>query len=216
MPSPTHHATKLFTSFFFDGIVTFLMLNFTHIRRILGFIILVIAAATLAMIIHYFIDNSGKGGKPLSRPLSADITMQTIHFSESLQNKKKWELFAQSGIHDKSNEKTSLEDIRFIVERDTKNGPVTVTAKHGNYLHKLKIINLSGNVIVRTDDGMTFETTQISYDSEKQAFSSKNRIKLTDSALTVEGVGMDLLVGKQQSIVRDQVEATVYPGKRKK
>ena len=63
---------------------------------------------------------------------------------------------------------------------------------------------------------MAFETPRLNYDSARQMFSTKSRIKLTDAALTVEGVGMDLWVDRQQSIVRKQVEATVYPGKRKK
>ena len=38
----------------------------------------------------------------------------------------------------RAKEETSLEDVRFIVERDGNNGPVTVTAKHGEYLHTAK------------------------------------------------------------------------------
>jgi len=192
------------------------MLKFTYFRRILGSVILVAAVATLVFIVRYFIDNAGEGKKSLSRSLSPDISMKTIHFTESHQNGKKWELFAQSGVYEKSTEKTSLEDIRFIVERDPKNGPVTVTAKHGAYLHSAKTVQLSGNVLAKTDDGMAFETPRLNYDSARQMFSTKSRIKLTDAALTVEGVGMDLWVDRQQSIVRKQVEATVYPGKRKK
>lgn len=192
------------------------MLKSTYIRRILGFVILVAAVATLVVIIRYFIDNSRKDKKSLSRSLSTDLSMKTIHFTESSQNGKQWELFAQSGVYDKSKEKTSLEEIRFIVERGPKNGPVTVTAKQGNYLHSAKTVQLSGNVLAKTDDGMAFETPRINYDSARQTFSTKDKIKLTDAALTVEGVGMDLLVDKQQSIIRNQVEATVYPGKRKK
>lgn len=216
VPSTAHSATKPFTGFFFSGIVTQLMLKSNYFRRILGFVILVAAVATLVLIVRYFIDNARKDKKSLSRTFSSDITMKTIHFTESHQNGKKWELFAQNGVYDKLKEKTSLEDIRFIVERDSKNGPVTVTAKHGTYLHSAKIVQLSGNVLAKTVDGLAFETPRLDYDSAKQMFSTKDRIKLSDEALTVEGVGMDLWVDRQQSIVRNQVEATVYPGKRNK
>ena len=75
-------------------------------------------------------------------------------------------------------------------------------------------VDLEGNVLAKTKNGMTFETSQINYDSEKKRFTTKEKIRLTDAALTVEGTGMDLSVNSQQAIVKSQVEATVYPGKR--
>ncbi|NVN98734.1 MAG: LPS export ABC transporter periplasmic protein LptC [Geobacteraceae bacterium] len=182
-------------------------------RRILGFIILLAIAATAVVVIRYFIDNTRKERKNLQKSVSAEISMKTLHFTENQESLKKWELFAQSGTHDKPAEKTSLEDIRFIVERDEKSGPVTVTSKNGVYLHLPKSVELSGNVLAKTKDGMTFETTEITYNSSKQTFSTKERVKLTDAALIVEGIGMDLFVDKQQAIVKKQVEATIYPGK---
>jgi len=185
-----------------------------YFRRILGFVILLAALATIAVIIRYFINNAKNDNKNSSKSVSSDITMETIHFTESHQNRKDWELFAHSGIHDKPKEKTSLADVRFIVERDIKNGPVTVTAKQGVYLHTPKTIHLSGNVLAKTENGMTFETTQINYDSAKKTFMTKEKVRLTDAALSVDGVGMDLFVDRQQAIVKSRVEATVYPGKR--
>jgi len=192
------------------------MLKSTDFRRILGLVILVAAVATLVFIIRYFMDSAGKDKKSLSRSFSTDLSMKTIHFTESNQNGKKWQLFARSGIYEKSEAKTSLENIRFIVEREPKNGPVTVTAEHGAYLHSAKTVQLSGNVLAKTDDGMTFETPRLNYDSTRQIFRTNDRIKLTDAALTVEGVGMELSVDRQQSVIRNQVEATLYPGKRKR
>jgi len=185
-----------------------------YFRRILGFVIILATLATIGVISRYFIDNAKKDNHNLSKTASTDIAMKTIHYTENQQNRKSWELFAQSGIYDKPNEKTSLEDIRFIVEQDSNKGPVTVTAKNGVYLHTAKTVHLRGNVLARTENGMTFETTQIDYDSAKKRFTTKEKIKLTDAALTVEGVGMDLSVDRQQAIVKSKVDATVYPGKR--
>ncbi len=185
-----------------------------YLKRILGFSVLFAALATIAVLIRFFTENAGKDKLPSSNSQSTDISMNTIHFTESHENKKKWELFAKSGINVKANEVTSLEDIRFIVARDGNNGPVTVTAKHGEYLHTLKTVHLEGNVLAKTENDMTFETSQINYDSAKKRFTTKERIRLTDAALTVEGIGMDLSVDSQQAIVKSQVDAIVYPGKR--
>lgn len=185
-----------------------------YFRRILGLVILVAALATVVVIARYFIDSSRKDSKTVSSSFPADISMKTIHFTESQQNRKKWELFARSGSYDKQKETTSLEDVRFIVERDRKNGPLTVTARHGKYLHTPKTVHLDGDVRAVTEKGMTFETPQLSYDSSRQLFTTRERVRLTDEALTVEGTGMELSVDRQQAVVKNRVEATVYPGKR--
>ena len=169
--------------------------------------------ATIGMVIRYFINNAQKAKKKLSNSQSTEISMKTIYFTENHQNSKKWELFARSGIHDKAKDLTTLEDIRFIVERDTKDGPVTVTAQHGWYLHKTRNVHLEGNVLAKTANGMTFSTAQIDYDSAGKVFTTKEKVRLTDAALSVEGVGMELYSDRQQAIIKSRVDATVYPGK---
>ena len=185
-----------------------------YLKRILGFSVLLAAIATTAVVIRYFTENTRKDKLPLSNSQSTDISMKTIYFTESRENIKEWELYARSGIHDKAKEVTSLEDIRFIVATDGNYGPVTVTARHGECLHTPKTVHLEGNVLAKTESGMTFETSQINYDSAKKRFTTRERIRLTDAALTVEGIGMDLSVDSQQAIVKSQVDAVVYPGKR--
>lgn len=192
------------------------MVKSLNFRQILGLLILIAILVTAGVIIRYFVHNSKKDTKNVAQSASADITMKSIHFTESEQNRKKWELFAGSGIYDKPAEKTSLEDIRFIVERTNKS-PVTVTAKNGEYLHTAKTVHLRGNVLAKTEEnGLTFETSQIQYDSATKSFTTKEKIRLTEEALSVEGAGMDLFVERQQAFVKSQVEAVVYPAKRTK
>jgi LPS export ABC transporter protein LptC len=187
-----------------------------YFKRILGFTIIFSAIVTSVVVVRYFTGNAQKDTNTRSDPQSTDISMKTIYFTESHQNRKKWELFAQSGIHDKANELTSLKDIRFIVERDPKNGPITVTARSGQYRHKTKTVHLEGDVLAKTANGMTFTTAKIEYDSAEKVFTTQERIRLTDAALTVEGVGMDVYNDRQQAIVKSRVEAVIYPGKRVK
>jgi len=187
-----------------------------YLKRILGFSVLFAVIATTAMVIRYFTENSRKDKPPPSNSQATDISMKTIYFTESQKNKKKWELFAQSGIHDKVNEVTSLKDVRFIVARDGNDGPVTITAQHGNYQHKSKIVHLEGNVLAKTENGMAFQTSQIDYNSAKRVFITKEKVSLTDATLTVVGVGMNMSVDSQQAIVKSQVEATIRPVRRLK
>ena len=187
-----------------------------YLKRILGFSVLFAALATTVMVIRYFAVNVRKDKLPISNSQSTEISMKTIYFTESHENKKKWELFAQSGTHDKAKEVTSLEDVRFIVARDGDIGPVTITAQHGNYSHKSKTVQLEGNVLAKTKNGMVFQTSQLDYNSAKRVFITKEKVSLNDASLTVEGVGMELSVDSQKAIVKSQVEATIRPVRRMK
>jgi LPS export ABC transporter protein LptC len=135
VPTLAQACKNTFTGLFFDVIVCQLMPKSLSFRRILGFVILLAALTTSAVIINYFVNTAKQETKNLSKSISTDITMKTIHLTENQQNIKKWELFAQSGIHDKNKQKTNLEEVRFIVERRN-SSPVTVTARHGQYEHQ--------------------------------------------------------------------------------
>lgn len=192
------------------------MRNSLYFRRILGCTLTVAIVATVAVVVHYFTGATQKDENQVSGSQSTDSSMKTIYFTESHQNRKKWELFAQSGIHDKASELTSLKDVRFVVERDPKNGPITVSAQSGQYQHKTKTVRLEGDVLAKTANGMAFTTSQIDYNSVSKLFTTNGKIRLTDAALTVEGVGMEIYSDRQQAIIKSRVDATIYPGKRLK
>ena len=185
-------------------------------RRLLGGILLAAVAALAVIIVIYFINSSRRESRPVGRSPAVDLALKSIHFTESAASVRKWELFAASGEYNKATDKTALTDIRFVVERDGKGGPVTVTSRHGEYVHASKNVNLQGDVIARTEDGTTFETPKVMYNSTSRVLSGNERVKLVDAALSVEGIGFDLNVDRRETRVHSNVTATIYPGKRKR
>lgn len=183
-------------------------------RRLLGFIILVAVAALVVVVVRYFVSGERRESRPAVRSLAVDVALKKIHFTESDAATRKWELFAVSGEYDKSADKTSLQDIRFVIEREGKGGPVTVTARQGEYVHTSKNVSLHGDVVARTEDGTSFSTPRVSYSAASRVLSSKERVKLADAALVVEGTGFDLAVDSREAWVHSNVTATIYPGKR--
>lgn len=192
------------------------MPNSLFIRRLLG-IVLVTAVALLAVaVVRYFINSPVRENSSTGRPEAVDVTLKSIHFTESDASARKCQLFAESGEYDKAADMTSLKDIRFVIERDGKGGPVTLTARHGEYAHASKNVNLQGNVLARTEEGTSFETPAVMYDSRSRILSGRERVKLDDAALTVEGTGFDFEVDSRAARVHSNVIATIYPGKRKR
>jgi LPS export ABC transporter protein LptC len=192
------------------------MLSSLFLRRLLGGILLAAVAALAVAIVIYFIRSSLRESKSVERSPAVELALKSIHFTESDASVRKYELFAASGEYDKVTDTTSLTDIRFVVERGVKDGPVTVTSRHGEYFHASKNVNLQGDVIARTKDGTTFETSKVMYNSTSRVLSGNDRVKLVDAALTVDGIGFDLKVDSRETRVHSDVTATIYPGKRKR
>lgn len=191
------------------------MPNSLLFRRLLGGILIVALIAVVAVTVRFFIESSRKDKQSTSFQFGADIGLKTIHFTESDAGRKKWELFAESGEYDKAAEKSTLSGIRFIVENDRK-GPVTVTAKQGEYFHPSRNLVLKGGVKARTEDGASFETPGLSYNSKTRIFSTRERVTFVDKGLRVEGIGMDFTIDGFAAKIHSGVSATLYPGMIKK
>jgi LPS export ABC transporter protein LptC len=204
--------TNRFTHIPENGIVRAdFMANSLFVRRLLGLFVLLGALALLVVVFRYF--NRSNHKKQVTLPAaSVDLALKNLHFTESGDGQQVWELFAAEGDYNRAADLSTLKDLRFIVLK-AKNGPVTVTARRGEYLHAAKKVTLIDDVVARGKDGMTFATTRITYDTGRRTFATVAPVRLTDGRLTVEGVGMDLDVDKQQAHVRGQVSTTILPGK---
>ncbi len=189
------------------------MLNSLLLRRLLGGILVVALLAVVAVTVSFFVENTRREKQPSPRHPAADVGLKAIHFTESDADRKKWELFAESGEYDKAAEKTTLATIRFIVESDQK-GPVTVSAQHGEYFHASRILILKGNVVAKTEDGALFESNGVTYSTKNRIFSTKEHVRYVDKGLAVEGTGMDFTIEGFRATIHSKVSATLYPGKR--
>jgi LPS export ABC transporter protein LptC len=191
------------------------MPNSLLLRRLLGGILIAALLVIVAVTARFFIESSRRDKQPSFRQPVTDIALKAIHFTESDAGRKKWELFAESGVYDKASEKSTLSGIRFIVDSDQK-GPVTVTARHGEYFHLSRNLILRGGVTARAEDGAFFESPGLSYSSKTRVFSTKERVTFVDKGLKVEGTGMEFSIDGFAAKIQSRVSATLYPGMREK
>lgn len=188
------------------------MFNSLFVRRLLGLFVLLGAIALLVVVFRFFSRN-GQHKKQVTTPAaSVDLALKSLHFTESDSGQKLWELFAASGDYDRTIDLSTLKDLRFILFKSGI-GPVTVTARRGEYLHTARKVTLIDDVVAKGENGITFDTPRITYDTERRMFTTAAPVRLVDGRLSVEGVGMDLDVESQKTHIQRQVSATIYPGK---
>lgn len=192
------------------------MVNSRYVRRLLGLFVLLGVSALLLVVFRYF-SRSSQHQKHVAAPAaSVDLALKSLHFTESVSGRKAWELYASHGDYSRAADLSTLKDIRFVVLRSGKAGPVTVTAKRGEYLHSTRVVTLMEDVVARGEDGLSFDTSRISYDTDGRIFRTSAPVRFADGRLAVEGVGMELDTVTQKVRIQRQVVATIYPGKNDK
>jgi lipopolysaccharide export system protein LptC len=72
------------------------------------------------------------------------------------------------------------------------------------------------DVAARGEDGLSFDTSRISYDTGGRIFKTSAPVRFVDGRLAVEGVGMELNTATQKAHIQKQVVATISPGKNDK
>lgn len=192
------------------------MISTGKIRQILA---LVIVAATLAVAgaIALKAYRAMRSGNLIPNlPKNIDVSLQKIHYSETRDGIKKWDLVADKADYDKVNDIIHLANVRLVVLGAGESGDITLTADRADYLSAKKDVNLSGNVVAKSASGMVFTTGHAEYASAQSMIHTTDRVKFVDKGLTVEGQGMECMTETKKIKVLHDVTATYVPGAGKK
>lgn len=192
------------------------MIDQRKIRQLLALVI-ILAVLALAAAIAFKAYRGMRSGPVLpSLPKNIDVSLQKIHFTETKGGAKKWDLLADKAEYDKGGETVRLTGIRLEVAAAGKTGEIVLTADRADYRVKTKDVELVGNVVAKSASGMEFSTGRVAYLSARSLLKTADRVKFSDGALAVEGVGMEFMVdSKRVKILRD-VDASYTPGKGKR
>jgi len=186
-------------------------------NKIRHFIALLIVVAVLYVSVTLAL-KLGMGGKRKeglpALPRNVEISLSKIHYTETKNGIKQWDLFAEKGEYDKARDVTVLTGVRMVLHEKDKSGDITLVADRADYFNGSKDVALSGNVVATSESGMEFATARASYKSDRSVVVTDDRVSFTDGTLSVTGVGMEFFVKTRQVRVLRDVTATVVPGKR--
>jgi len=188
------------------------MIKRNKIRQLLALVI-VLAGISLVAAILFEVYREKRPAERLSRlPKNIDVSLQKIHYTETKNGVRKWDLLADKAEYDKGKEITRLTGVRMTVNGDRTTGDIVLTADRADYLNKTRDVRLSGNIVARSGTGMAFSTGHAEYIAARSMIRTTDRVRFADGNLTVEGIGMELMTDSRSvKIVRD-VTATVRSG----
>ncbi len=188
------------------------MQKLNKIRQLLASVI-IIASISLAVAIILKVTR-GRGPTEVLPQLAknVDVSLQKIHYTETRQGVKQWDLLADKVEYDKGSDVTRLAGIRLVVAGNSQTGDITLTADRGEFLNKTRDVQLAGNVVARSASGMEVTTSQAAYRTARSMIESPARVKFTDGKLTLEGVGMELMTSTKKLRILHDVTADITPG----
>lgn len=189
------------------------MVNQTKIRQLLAWVIIIAVLALAAAIALKAYRGMRTGPMLPSLPKNIDVSLQKIHYTETKGGSKKWDLLADKAEYDKAGEMVRLTGIRLEVAMAGKTGDLVLTSQQADYHTRTRDVELIGNVVAKSASGMEFTTGRIAYIAAGSMLKTADRVKFTDAALAVEGVGMEFLLDTKRLKIMQRVEASYTPGK---
>lgn len=187
------------------------MQKLNNIRRLLA-ILAVLASllviATIAFRIH-------KGSSPKAEvrklPVQVDVSLQKVHYTETTQGVKRWDLSADRAEFNKESDVTVLHGVRLLVAGGADVGELQVTAERAEYHNTKRDVTLVGNVRGQSSKGMRFSAARVSYVAARSRLETPERVRLVDKGLELEGVGMEFDTQTRRFKLMKDVSAVYRP-----
>ena len=149
--------------------------------------------------------------KPSNGP---GFVLDNFKREEIKDGKKVWEVKATRGRYNPSAGQAELENsILWLYKKD---GGI-VTLKSDKAILKLEgpeglsAANFFGNVVIVQDNKTTLETDQANYDKAKDLVTAPNLVKVTSDKMTLEGIGMEVVVSTKDIRLLKQTKTLLEP-----
>jgi LPS export ABC transporter protein LptC len=151
----------------------------------------VIAGSIAAVIWFNLHGKKGSGAQEEPRVTAEDTKMnlEKVHFVEDKAGKKTWELEAQSVQQYEDQNLLILRDVKVTVY--TKEGrSFVISGKEGRVHQDSKDAELSGNVILTSNDGYQLRTQSVAYDHRMKKVTTPDLVEIQGDQIRLEGKGM--------------------------
>jgi LPS export ABC transporter protein LptC len=183
------------------------MHNLNNIRRFLA-IAAVLASLLVIATIYYRMQPSGalKQGVP-KLPVQVDVSLQRVHYTETTQGVKRWDLSADRAEYNKKTDATTLFGVRLVVAGSGSTGELQVTADRADYHNDTRDVLLVGNVSGHSSKGLKFSAPRVSFVAARSLLETQERVRLSDAGLELEGTGMEFYTKTQRFKLMKDVSA---------
>jgi LPS export ABC transporter protein LptC len=151
----------------------------------------------------------GRGAQ--SRPAEpvdtkADYRIKEVSLQEEMKDGVRWQLQADQAETFEQAGKTVLRKVRIEIQEPDRTW--TVTGDEGEMANATKDIELKGNVILISSEGMRLETTRLRWDADGKRAWTNEPVTVYQKGTVVKGQGLDARVGEKNTEIKGRIRAT--------
>lgn len=147
-----------------------------------------------------------------SQITNANFGLLGVHFFESQNNQRKWNIEAKFGeLHRKENY-AYLQDVTTYFYSDKTNNKITTKSDYGRSWTNKSLVELEGNVTVRSQKGYLFSMDKLNYDGNVKEFTSEDVVTMRGPdelhpTMQLKGTGLLANLEREHFIIKKSVSA---------
>jgi LPS export ABC transporter protein LptC len=136
---------------------------------------------------------------------SADLRIKEVDLEEVTKGVR-WRLRAEQALMFEQEERTSLRKLTVhVIQKDRS---WTVIGDEGDIDQKTKNVEIRGNVVITSDDGLRLDTSVIRWDAERARLWTDAPVTFQRDGSIVRGTGMEMITRSETTTVDGRVRAT--------
>jgi LPS export ABC transporter protein LptC len=147
---------------------------------------------------------------------NADYRLKLVHLQEQSRDGSRWALDAEYSETFEGENKTTMKKVTIKVDQPAKRGEAprswTVTGDEGDLNQETKDVDLRGNVVLVSNDGLRLETDRLRWDAAQQRAWTEEPVVIYRSGAIVRGTGFESRVNEEVSNIKGRVRATFTRG----
>jgi LPS export ABC transporter protein LptC len=180
------------------------------LRTLLGITILICLGGVAFLVWHTIRSpEEGTAGRKAEQE-TADLKLDRIHYMETRQGMKEWELDAASASYFKEDGTILLQKVRATFFGKNAENYFLVGEK-GKFNTETKMIEVYEGVKISSSDGYQVQTHSLTYSAEKKILSTKDPVEIKGPELFMAGTGMVVDLQQQRLKVLSGVTTTFSP-----
>ena len=182
------------------------------------FIILTLVVVFLSVVVGVLVHRARIPRKLPTEPAAtnADYRLKQVHLQEQGRDGSRWQLDAEYAETFEEQNKTTMRKVTIKVDQPSKGDQAsrswTVTGDEGDLNQDTKDVELRGNVVLVSSNGLRLETDRLRWDAEGQRAWTEDPVVIYRAGAVVRGTGFESRVAEEISNIKGRVRATFKRG----
>lgn len=181
-----------------------------NLKFLIGLLIIGSLVVVATMVFRTMAPQDEKTPPVPESSISADLKLDRVHFTETHDGVKEWEVEAVSAVYYKENNAVLLEKVKATFFGKNQETYVLIAEK-GRFDTQTKTIEGFDGVRLDSSNGYQLRTRTLKYLSEAKEIRTEDPISMNGPHVQVEGIGLVVEIDRQRVRVLKQVQTTLDP-----